>query len=175
MRYVVAAMDMTPFIVKWLNDLSRPDAPSRGLLDYVDEDYDYGASFMMSNVAPEATKQSASSETLLLFAVLAVYQHAEHPDRPAKWEGPESHLAGAFNYAQALGDSGVAAALLKYVADRSKRQTPPMLRELRERSMNRDPAKLAQHDRNMAEIEDRSIRAARLLDPALTLEQFLFD
>lgn len=170
--YVLAGINLLPFVEGWVSDLEAGGGHSHGLLDYahgdcdVEQRYSYGGHFLMSNIGPRATKPTASPEELLLFAVLAVYQDADFPGaNPAVWEGERQHLLYAFAYAHELGEAEMASRLCAHVHRRSARPRPAQYDAMLRRSLNNDPAQMADHDQKMAEIDSRSFRAAALLDP----------
>ena len=170
--YCIADLDVTGFTTDWLLTLDRDDAPARSLLDYVGEGYDYGAHFMMANIGPRATEPVASDEELILYAALAAFQNDEFPGR-AQWEGATNHLVAVFSHANHLGRTGVALNLLQSLAERGRRDPSAFLRQLRTRAQEDDPAKLAEHDRDMAQILSRDVRAAQLLDPTISIDDLL--
>ena len=153
-RYQLEDLDIDAFAKNWLEGLNDDGAEMRSL---VDEKPDMGPYFMMANIAPRGVDPSASTEELVLFAVLAAYQDVVHSGqrRERRWEGTTAHLDAAFNYANEIGRAGVAARLLK--------------------SLDNDPARIAAHEQDMARILDRDIRAARLLDPSLSVDVFLLE
>lgn len=129
---------------------------------------------MMANIAPRAADEDASEETLILFAVLSVYQDAGFPGAPSKgWQGVGKHARRAFDFAQGLGDEGVAAELLRTVAKRSQRERDPFYEELLGNSLGNNPARIAAHDREMASLVGREIRAAKLFDKTASLDKFI--
>lgn len=141
-------------------------------MEHVDEAYDYGGHFLMANIAPHATDPAANDETLLFYAVMAAYQNDAFPNS-GPWEGEEHHVRRAFEHARALGGTGVASNLLQRLAKRSTRDPVPEFERMLARSMGNDPARRAAHDREMASIADRDIRAAKLLDASLSVDDFI--
>src|SRR5680860_325169 len=107
-QYIIGGVDLSVFATQWLASLERDDAPMRGLLDHVTDEYHYGAHFMMANIGPHAVEPDASNEVLLLYAVLAVFQNDDFPGCDDRWQGATEHLDGAFTYATQLGDRGMA-------------------------------------------------------------------
>jgi hypothetical protein len=142
--------DLTSFVVNWLADLDQVDAPARGLLEHVGEGYDYGAHFLMANIAPEAMLPSATDSVLLLYAILAVFQADEFPGCN-DWQGATEHVDRAFDYGNALGATAVATKLLGALVDRSTRHPSRNTK----RSMGGEPARLAAYDRDLASIQVR--------------------
>ncbi|WP_158885087.1 hypothetical protein [Amycolatopsis anabasis] len=173
--YTVGGVDLSDFANSWLPSLERDDAPARSLLDHIEEGYDYGAHFMMANIGPQAVDPSAGKEVLLLYAVLAVFQNDEFPGCREGWQGTAKHLERAFKHAKRLGDRGLAKTLLRELADRSKRDRAPMFEDMLAQSMGHAPARIAAHDRNMANILSRDVRAAKLLDPSASVDDFLLE
>lgn len=120
---------------------------------------------MMSNIASRATAPQASEEELLLFAVLSVFQLGDFPGvDPELWEGEKIHLGRAFTYFEGVGEQEAARRLRAEVVRRSLEEKPLWWKELKQRRP-RNPAREAHHDRDMASIDHRSLRAAQLLDP----------
>lgn len=171
-RYELGDIDVDTFARDWLARLDEEGANSRGLLEFAAGDYAFGSYYMMSNIGPAAVAPTASREQLVLFAVLAAYQSADFPGAGV-WSGESNHLDIAFAFANELGRTGVARMLLEGVAGRSDRETAPLRDRLLNHSLGHDPARLAAHDREIAHILDRDIRAARLLDPTLSIDSFL--
>ena len=103
---------------------------------------------------------------LLLFAVMAVYQDAEYPCAdPTLWDGFEVHIEQAFGYARLIGEREMAKRLRLAVIRRSMEEPPAAYVKMMNKSPKKDPAKIAAHEREMASIHQRSIRAAAVLDP----------
>lgn len=172
--YEIADRDLSAFVATWLRQVQKEDANSRGLLKHTDEAYDYGAHFLMSNIAPHAVDVKATEDTLLLYAVMAAYQNDGFPGAGA-WQGEENHLQRAFEHARHLGAHGVASNLLQRLAERSTREPVPEFEEMLARSMGNDPAQRAEHDREIARINERDVRAAKLLDSSLSVDDFILD
>lgn len=172
-RYQLEDLNVDDFAKKWLEGLSDDGAEMRSL---VDEKPDMGPYFMMANIAPRGVDPSASAEELVLFAVLAAYQDAVHSSqrRERRWEGTTAHLEAAFNYAREIGRAGVAASLLKSVVRRGMDEDG-LSRRLTASALDNDPARIAAHEQDMAHILERDIRAARLLDPSLSVDAFLLE
>lgn len=171
-EYTFAGANMTSFVHNWLAALDAPEAVSSGLLDHAANDpiasdrYSYGESFMFANIGPQATKADASDDELRLFAVLAAFQKDGSPGAvQTLWEGTATHVRRAFDHANRLTPAGVAQRLRQSVIDRAFREDPPEYTAMINRSMNNDPARRAAHDRTMASILHREIRAANLIDP----------
>jgi len=171
--YLFAGRNLETFVTLWLTRVLQEDAPTRGLLEHVDEGYDYGGHFLMANIGPQATDPTASEETLLLYAVLATYQNDGFPGADV-WRGEEWHVHRAFAHARKLGASDAASNLLRRSAQASTREPVPAFESMLKSSLGHDPARRAAHDRTMASIADRDIRAARFLDPAQSVDDFLF-
>lgn len=170
--YEFAGQDLGSYVSTWLQEVQRPDARARGLLEEIAEGYDYGGYFLMANIAPRAVNPEADDETLMLYAVMAVYQDAAFLDADI-WLGEEHHVRRAFSYARELTPTGVATSLLKQLARRSTREPYPPAERMLAHSLNNDPSRQAAHDRDMASITNRDIRAAGLLDPSLSIDDFL--
>jgi hypothetical protein len=170
--YEVAGHDLETLVAGWLRKVNDPDAKFRRLLDHVDEEYDYGGSFIMGDIASDGSDEGASEETMAFYAIIAVYQSDSFPGSGC-WQGEAAHLWRAFTYARSLGATEVASNLLQRIAERSTRVPDPMLERLRARPLGNDPSKRAAHDREMASIVHRDIRAARLLDSSLSIDDFI--
>lgn len=170
--YLIAGIDMRPFVTDWLANLESGGGEMRGLLEHALHDpqlsarYSYGADYMSANIAPRATPPDSTPEELLLFAVMAVYHDADCPGAdPKAWDGEAAHLHRALEYFHEIGDREAARRLRAAVIRRSLRERPTELDWLLNRSLNNDPARIAAHEREMASIDLRSFRAAELLDP----------
>jgi hypothetical protein len=170
--YVLAGVNLREFVASWLSDLIAGDDQMQGLLTEaetapdVENRYSYGASYVMAQIAPRAVKETATTNELLLFAVMAVYQDAEYPGAdPTRWDGFEAHIKQAFGYARSIGEREMAKRLRRDVIRRSEEGPPVAYVKSLNRSLKHDPAKIAAHEREMASIHHRSIRAAAVLDP----------
>jgi hypothetical protein len=167
-----AGVELRAFVARWVSMMEAGDGVSAGLLEHaradpnVNERYSYGAHYVFANIGPPATEPTTSREELLLFAVIAVYQHAGYPGGdPARWEGERAHVERAFAFAQQLGEREIARRLRAEVFARSAREPSPVFEEMLQNSLGNDPARSAAHDQRMASIDARSFRAADLLDP----------
>ncbi|MDP9988654.1 hypothetical protein J2S98_003842 [Arthrobacter oryzae] len=166
---VIAGRDITNFVSEWSAVLTSGGGEARGLYDLAlngqDPGYFYGSAFLMRNIAARAYEPTATEDELLLFAVLAVFQDDNFPGvNPDHWDGVEAHLTSAFAYFTELGEKEAARKLRMEVVNRSLREDPPLWKELKN-SRPLDPGKEALHEQDMASIDQRSFRAARLLDP----------
>ena len=170
--YVIAGTDLRDFVAAWVSDLESGGGQARGLLEHaytnpdVGERYEYGAHYMFANIGPRATNPKATAEELLLFATMKVYQDAGFPgaDR-AIWDGEEAHARRTFTYFAEIGEKEAAHRIRADVIRRSVRERPAVFEEMLQRSMQHNPARIAAHDQDMASIDSRSFRAAKLLDP----------
>lgn len=170
-RYLLGNIDLDRFVRDWIGDLDGAHVPGRGLLEHASHHPEFGGYFLLSNIAPHAASTHAAPEEVILYAVLAVFQDAEVP-RLGRWRGPEPYLDAAFAYADRVGRSGVAQALLWRVARGSidvARAVPPRHRT-GAGSDSRDVARLAAQDQELAQIDARDFRAAALLDPSLSFD-----
>lgn len=167
---VIAGRDITTFVSEWSAILASGGGEASGLYDLavgddVDSGYFYGSAFLMRNIAARACEPTASEEELLLFAVLAIFQGNNFPGvDPSHWDGVEAHLRSAFAYFKEIGEAEAARQLRMEVVNRSLREDPPLWKELKN-NKPLDPAREASHDQDMASIDQRSFRAAHLLDP----------
>jgi hypothetical protein len=170
--YLLAGVNLRTFVAQWVTDLEAGGSQMRGLLEHAATDpiaserYSYGAHYVMANIAPCAARPDASSEELLLYAVMQVYQDADFPDANLQvWDGEEAHVRRAFAYFHTVGEREAARRLRNEVIRRSLRERPSALEEMLRRSMQDDLGRRAAHDREMASLDARSLRAAKLLDP----------
>lgn len=170
-HYKLEDLDIDTFARQWLEGLEHEHATMRS---FVDEHPDMGPYFMMANFGRRAVEPEASAEELVLFAVLAAFQNAIHSGRRREdpWEGTTAHLDAAFIHANEIGRAGVAASLLEFLVRRGKDEDG-LSERLTARSLGKDPARIAAHEQEMAHILDREIRAAKLLDPSLSVDAFL--
>lgn len=170
--YLIAGVNLREFTANWLSWLHSGGGEMRGLLDELsnpkpdpDGTYFYGASFMAASIGLQAAKPNASSEELLLAAVLFIYQDAEFPGAdPMRFDGFDEHVERAFGYFHRVGAVEAARRLRRKVIARSE-PGPPVWEEIQKMHADRDPAKHAAHQRRMAELMQRELRAADLLDP----------
>lgn len=160
--YEIAGFDLSEFVANWISELESSEGDARGLLSNaksdseLEERYGYGALYMMANVGPQANEPKATSEVVLLFAVMSLYQDAGFPNAdPTLWEGEQVHIDRAFTYFHHVGAEEAARQLRETIIRRS----------LHKKSVKSDPAQGASHDQEMAAIDARSIRAAKLLHP----------
>lgn len=165
---VIAGRDITAFVSEWSTVLTSGGGEARGLYDLAfrkDSGYFYGSAFLMRNIAARACQPAATEDEMLLFAVLAIFQGDDFPGvDPKLWEGVDAHLKSAFTYFEKVGAKEAARKLRMEVVQRSLREDPPVWKELKD-SNPLDPAQEALHDQDMASIDQRSFRAANLLDP----------
>lgn len=180
--YYVAGVDLQRYVAEWVAKLESGQGDSRGLLSHAKTDpelrerYSDGAHYMMANVGPQAVDAKATPETLLLFAVLSVYQDAEYPNAdPTLWEGEKVHVDRAFEYFHVIGEKEAAERLRKQVIRRSLRDDKADLERFLGRPLHENPGKAAAHAQEIARIESRSVRAANLLDPEGDFDSSMID
>jgi hypothetical protein len=172
--YKLEDLDIDDYATHWLSSLESDDAKMRGLLDEAPSSDFLGHAFMMANIAPRAASAKAPDEALVLYAVLASFQNDGFPGRqPRSWPGVESHLIAAFAHANRLGRSGVARTLLRSVAQSGHRESDRLSAQLTSSSLGNDPGRIAAHEQELAEIVSRDVRAARLIDPSVKLDDLL--
>lgn len=173
MRYVLDDLDVNGYVQAWLRHLATGDVARQDLLLAAAEDPPSGGYFLISNVGLRPGFASAATEQLVLYAVLTVYQDMDlcWVERP--WQGIDHHLQRAFAYANDLERTGVARVLLERIAERSTAPQLPSHNPLLPAPSPAYPAKLAAHDRAVAEAIDRDIRAAVRLAPRLSLDTIL--
>ena len=171
-RYVLAGVDLRAFVAEWVSHLEAGGGRMRGLLQHAAADpiarerYAFGAHYMMANIGPRATEPKAGPAVLLLYAVLAVYQDADFPNAdPEVWDGEEAHVRRAFAYVHLVGEREAGRRLRAQVIRRTLRERPPEYEKMLQRSLRNDPGRRAAHERDMASIDARRLRAAELLDP----------
>lgn len=171
--YVIAGADLRQFTADWLSDLQSGEGMTwRGLLDHAKSDpiaserYEYGADYVLANIAPHATKPEASDHELLLFAVMVTYKRAGYPGAdPTFWDGEEAHVGRAFAYFQEVGEHEAARQLRHDVIRRSRPDPDPWIANMLRQRALANPARAAAHEQDMTSIHSRSLRAAALLDP----------
>jgi hypothetical protein len=172
--YKVGDTDMGPFVRQWLGYLKSGGGESRTFIDLMQANerrgdaHFYGSTFLMANIAPSAAATDATPKELILFAVLALYQEPNADDR--EWNGLEGYVEDAFVYFQNLGPTGAAEALIQQMVDRSLEPNDPMIEWLRGQ---KGPASKAEHERKMASIHERTLRAAHALDPTVTFDDMM--
>lgn len=167
--YVIAGTDLRTLVVDWVTVLEAGGGQSRGLLELVDADpaahrYFFGGYYLMANIGARASKETATSEELLLYGVLSVFQMADWPGSD-RWEGEEAHVSRAFAYFHEIGEREAARRLREDVIARSLQKPAPASEALLNTSLKNDPARRAAHEQKMASIDSRNSRAAELLDP----------
>jgi hypothetical protein len=167
--YVIAGVNLRPFVLEWLADLNSGGGIMRGLLK-AGTRYSYSGHMMMANIAPRADPDDARPEITLLYAVMATYQQAGWPGAdPERFDGFTPHVERAFDYFHTVGE---AEAARRITADVIKQMAPgPDAWEmLTGRQRVKNPAEDAYWDRKMAEIYQRDFRAAKLLDPEIDFD-----
>ncbi|NEA21604.1 hypothetical protein [Actinomadura bangladeshensis] len=174
--YVIAGVNLRQFVLDWLGVLNSGGGEMRGLLEHVDdprhpsERYRYGAHMMMANIAPRATPAAASDEVLLFFAVMVIYQQAGFPGAdPQHFDGFTPHVERAFDHFQSVGETEAARRLAADVI-RQMKPGPEPWEAIRQRQSQENPAKSAYYERLMADLYQRDLRAAKLLDPDLDFD-----
>ncbi|MEU4418700.1 hypothetical protein [Nocardia salmonicida] len=175
--YNLAGFDLGPAITAWLDDIIKGGGVGRTLLEHAianthpGDDLFYSATFLMGNVAPDAADPEATPEVLLIYAVLTIHQNSIPKETPGLWHGFEGYVRDAFERVQAMGRTSAAEALLRPMIQNST--APNQDLQWMRRAANPDPAKYADHERHMASIWERNVRAAKILDPAVDLDDLL--
>ncbi|MBF4629587.1 hypothetical protein [Curtobacterium flaccumfaciens] len=170
-NYAVDDLDVNEFVLTWLSQLDENEVFQRQAADAPD----VAPFFMMANITPLVGAPDAQREALVLYAVLATFQHANFPGRPeSAWSGPEPHLEAAFAYANELGSAAIARGLLSSV-QRATEKPDSTFNWLRNRSLDDDPGRIAAHEQQIADIRSRDIRAAAVFDPTLSLDDVLLN
>jgi hypothetical protein len=121
-----------------------------------------GPTMVMQGIAPRVWGEAGRDDEALLFAVLATYGRISD-DVP--WAGTPEHLQNAFMHMRKVGEREAAKLLRADVRNRATREEHADVAYLRERSLGKDPAALAAHRRNLAQGDQRDLRAANLLHP----------
>jgi hypothetical protein len=173
---VIAGVNLRPFVLDWLADLSDGGGLGRSLLEEINDPYEpdsrysYGGYMMMTNIAPLAVPNDASDEVLLFYAVMTTYQQAGWPEADRrKFDGFLPHVERAFAYFQTVGDTEAARRLAADVILRMGPE-PEALERIRRHHREKNPEKSAYYERKMAEISQRDVRAAKLLDPGIDFD-----
>ena len=176
MSFVLDDLDVSDYVDRWLAWVESPEARGRStLLRRQPVSFAIGSAFLMSHIAPEAMAPESTDPELILYSVLAAFQNARFPGQAGPWPEARAHLELAFGYARELGRAGVARNLLRDLADESRKAPDDFNEKMLAKSFNGDAAKLAAHDADMATIRDRDVRAAALLDPTASLDEFLLE
>ena len=178
--YTVAGTDLSAFVADWLalveaesqNYTGALPGALPGLLDDAvsqREGYQFGAMYLLSQVAPSVVGEKGSREQLLLYAVLATFQGARFPGVDLNhWEGVQVHVERAFTYMHQVGEAAAAQGLRASVAEAAQPDdgSENVLREFKERYWStRTAGDRAAHEQLMAEGSMRDLRAATALDP----------
>jgi hypothetical protein len=180
--YLAAGRDLEQFVTRWLADVTLEDeeqsllnaAASAGESGNHDSEYLFNATYLYSQIGPRAAESDSSPEELLLAGVLAVYQHEHKLFRGMRWISQADHVARAFQFAQATGDSGMARKLIMDVIQRG--EAPAEGWKIIQRSnAEKNPAKAAHWDAEMAGLDQRELRAAALFDPAVDFDSLLLE
>jgi hypothetical protein len=169
--YRFAGYDLSAFVERWLHEIAEADPvvyPAARHLRGETSPKERASSIEMLTrqfIAPRVWGDAGTDEELVLFAVIC------YPRRRSRdWAEPREFVREAFVRAHEIGPEEIARDLRDDVLRRSRPDVDdPGIIEYREslrRSMNHDPARIAAHDQNMAQGDQRALRAARLLDPA---------
>lgn len=172
---MIAGVNLRPFVLDWLADLNSGGGVSRGLLE-VSPRYFYGGHMMMANIAPHAEPADASDEVKLFYAVMVIYQLAGWPGADQeRFDGFTPHVERAFDYFRTVGETEAAQRITAGVISQMRPGPTPEQWEafLGRRPRENSPAEDAYWDRKMAEISQRDIRAARLLDPDVDFDAMM--
>jgi hypothetical protein len=163
--YVIAGVNLRPFVLDWLADLNSGGGIMRGLLG-AGPGYSYGGYMMMGIIAPRAEPDDASDEVRLFYAVMVTYQQAKWPGAdPERFDGFTPHVERAFAYFRTVGETEAARRITAGVISQMRPgPTPEEWEAFLGHPRENNPAKEAYWDRMMAEISQRDIRAATLLD-----------
>lgn len=151
------------------------DAASRaGEDDDFHSEYLFNATYLYSQIGPQAAEAESSPEELLLAAVLAVYQDKNCLFRGMRRISQAEHVARAFQFAQERGDSGMAQKLIAAVLRRGEDRLEGW-KIIQRGNAEKNPAKAACWDGKMAELDQRELRAAALFDPDVDFDSALLD
>lgn len=164
---MIAGRDLSSFVTAWANNLKAGGGESPGLLKVAvtEADSSFGAEFLILNIAPQAAYPDASDEELLLFAALVVFRLAGYPGTsPSVWEGEDEHLRRAFRHLQKIGEKEAARLLRGDVIRRATEDEPEGYKALKRRQ-SMPPGEQASWDRRIGSYRERSLRAAKILDP----------
>ncbi|MFF8798125.1 hypothetical protein ACH4NR_32170 [Streptomyces globisporus] len=166
-QFVVAGRDLSAYVEEWIADLEDPNDP---LLIEARRDpsprerVSYGASYVMKTIAPKVWGDQGGVQELLLFAVLATFPATELPD----WEDCATYVERAFDHMHRIGEVEAARRLRAEVEAKASeeyaRERSDMYRALG-RPLEADPARTAYWERELAKGNERSLRAAAVLDP----------
>ena len=165
--YLIAGRDISSFVTAWANNLKAGGGESPGLLQaaVTEPASSFGAEFLMLNIAPQAANPDASDEELLLFATLVVFRLAGYPGTsPSRWEGEDEHLSLAFRHLQKIGEKEAARMLRCDIILHATEDEPERYKALKRRQ-SMAPGEQASWDQRIASYDERSLRAARILDP----------
>lgn len=169
-RFIVAGRDLETFITTWFEDLRSGGGESRDLIDNFEN---MEMLFLMANIARRAAQPDASDEELLLFSALAVAREYFREERMepviAGWGGMWKYICDAFDYLHEVGNEEAALILVKSVLRGMQTQSEEE-QFLRSVWSNKEPGERAAHERYIAEIKQRELRAARLLDPTVDVD-----
>jgi hypothetical protein len=169
--YVIAGVNLRSFARDWPADLDSGGGIMRGLLE-AGPRYSYGAHMMMANIAPRAEPNDASHEVTLFFAVMTTYQQAGWPGAdPEHFDGFTPHVERAFAYFRTVGETDAARRIIVGIINQIAPESEAWQKIMRRREEN--PAESAYWDRKMAELSQRDIRAARLLDPDIDFDAMM--
>lgn len=166
----VAGTDLSDFVEAWLRAVDADTAAQpRSLLklartDPVHRDrYGYGMAGLMAHIAPRVWGETGTREEVLLFAVLACYQHHLGHYPRGEWPGPREHVSRAFAYVESVGEAAAASTLRAGVAHRSadRSDDPEPIAEF---WAARSVGQRAAHEQTMANGDMRDLRAAQALD-----------
>lgn len=173
-RFVVVGRELETFVSTWFEDLRSGGGEMRGLLD---DGPDMAASFLMGNIAPRASKPDASDEELLLFATLAVAQEYFRDKRQEPvldgWDAMWEYVCAAFDHLHDVGNEDAADVLVKSVLRGMQTPSEEVRQWLTVVWSKKTPAERAAHERHMAQIKQRELRAARLLHPDIDVDMVM--
>jgi hypothetical protein len=125
---------------------------------------------MMANIAPRAVPDDASDEVMLFHAVMAIYQQTDRPEADQRhFDGFTPHVERALDYFWTVGETEAARRLAADVI-RPKHPGPDVIEEIRRYHREKNLAKSAYYEREMAKISQRDVRAAKLLDPGIDFD-----
>jgi len=171
-RFIVAGRDLETFVTAWFEHLRAGGGQVRGLL----EDDDMEPFFLIANIASRAARPDASDEELLLYSALAVARDYLKDQRITPvidgWDGMWEFVCECFDHLHEIGEDEAALALAKSVL--SDLQVVPEYEAFKRRmAAKKTDAEIAAHEQEMAEIKQRELRAARLLDPSIDFDAII--
>ncbi len=175
--YEIVGLDMAGYVELWLDEsaaaaLTRGGMAAAAAAGQVPRDqYQLNRALLMQGIALRAMAADAPRADLIIYAAIAL--HPGPGDGNPLWPGRTEFMAEAFAHLQTIGAAEAARRMLQQVIESDPAQDAPLPAFLPGPPTEMTAAEDAAEQQEMAEINDRDIRAARALDASIDFDALL--